>query len=167
MKITEIFTYPVKSLGGYSMPTAHIALTGLDFDRQWIVVQNDGTMMTQRIFPQMALIETKIENEKLVLSSFGLEPLIVEPNIDESNRIKTNVWGDDVNAVEYDAITNEWLSQALDSPCKLAGFPKNEPRQCDENFSNYLHHGVGNPGQLYLVEIDPFQPGYLTFRSND
>ena len=39
MKITEIFTYPVKSLGGYSMPTAHIALTGLDFDRQWIVVQ--------------------------------------------------------------------------------------------------------------------------------
>ena len=60
MEISELYTYPVKSLAGISLETAELERTGLRHDRQWMVVEPDGTFMTQREFPQMALIELSL-----------------------------------------------------------------------------------------------------------
>ncbi len=68
MKVTELYTYPVKSLTGIPLDCAELSRTGIRFDRNWMLVQPDGTFMTQRIYPQMALINTAIENDNLVLS---------------------------------------------------------------------------------------------------
>lgn len=140
MHISEINVYPVKSLAGISMPSAELTFAGFQFDRQWMVVETDGTFMTQRIYPQMALIETAIENGKLKLSSFGMESHLVDSANKQSTRINTEVWGDAVNAVELSPETSEWLSQALDAPCKLVSFPTDETRQCDPKFSNQGEH---------------------------
>ncbi|WP_424948208.1 MOSC domain-containing protein [Candidatus Spongiihabitans sp.] len=140
MHISEIHVYPVKSLGGISLQSARLTLAGFQFDRQWMVVQPDGTFMTQRRFPQMALIETAIVDDALVLSTFGMEAHVVKPVDDNAGRINTEVWGDAVRALEHDPITNEWLSQALDSPCKLVSFPPDQTRQCDQKFANSGEH---------------------------
>ncbi|WP_423907302.1 MOSC domain-containing protein [Candidatus Spongiihabitans sp.] len=140
MHISEIHVYPVKSLGGISLQSARLTLAGFQFDRQWMVVQADGTFMTQRSFPQMALIETEIVDDVLVLSTFGMEAHVVKPVGDNAERINTEVWGDQISALEYHPITNEWLSQALDSPCKLVSFPADQIRQCDRKFANSGEH---------------------------
>lgn len=140
MHISEIHVYPVKSLGGISLQSAQLTLAGFQFDRQWMVVQPDGTFMTQRQFPQMALIETAIVDDMLVLSTFGMGTHIVNSVNDNAKRIDTEVWGDQISAMEYDPITNDWLSQAIDFPCKLVSFPTDQTRQCDQEFANSGEH---------------------------
>ena len=42
MKISELYTYPVKSLAGIRLETADLIKTGIRHDRQWMVVETDG-----------------------------------------------------------------------------------------------------------------------------
>ena len=141
MHISEIHVYPVKSLAGISLDSAQLNEAGFEYDRQWMVTRPDGTFMTQRNYPQMALVETRVDNGKLALSSFGMEPHIVAPvEKDNCKRINTQVWGDPVQAVEHDAQTSEWLSQALGVDCKLVSFPDGEIRQCSRSVSKVGEH---------------------------
>ena len=112
-----------------------LTISGIKHDRNWMVVSQAGQFITQRTHPQMALIDTAIENDQLVLSSFGLDDHVVPPVDAGMPRLKSAVWGDQVNAVELDAETCRWLSQALDSDCKLVAFPDNEIRQCDLDYT--------------------------------
>ena len=58
--------------------------------------------MTQRNYPQIALVKTRIDNGTLALSSFGMESHVVAPvEKDNCNRINTWVWGDPVQALEH------------------------------------------------------------------
>ena len=141
MHISEIHIYPIKSLAGFSLDSAQLNATGFEFDRQWMVTKPDGEFMTQRNYPQMALVETKVDNDALTLSSFGMEPHIVAPvEKDNCNRISTQVWGDPVQALEHDVQTNGWLSQAIGVDCKLVSFPDDEIRQCDLALSKVGEH---------------------------
>lgn len=96
--------------------------------------------MTQRSFPQMALIETALVDHRLVLSTFGMKAHVVESVNDNAERIDTEVWGDQISALVAEPITNEWLSQALDAPCKLVSFPADQIRQCDRQFAHSGEH---------------------------
>ena len=58
IQVTELYTYPVKSLAGFKLESASLEKSGFQHDRQWMLVEPDGTFMTQRIYPQMALIQT-------------------------------------------------------------------------------------------------------------
>lgn len=137
MKVTELYTYPVKSLAGISLQSATLTETGFQHDRQWMVVEPNGKFMTQREHPQMALIETAMEENKLVLSTFGMERLVVDkPDINQAQRLQTEVWGDRVNGIVHSDDTHQWLSDAIGVDCKLVLFPSSEKRQCDPNYSD-------------------------------
>ena len=136
MHISEINIYPVKSLKGFSVDSAELKSAGLQYDRQWMVVEPDGTFITQRTCPQMALVETAIVDGQLVLSSFGMPDHIV-PKVDaNSPRLKSMVWDDSVNAVDTGDETAEWLNQALGVACRLVCFPGDETRQCNPERTN-------------------------------
>ncbi len=95
-----------------------------------MVVDNQNRFLTQRTHPQMSLVETDMRNGQLILSSFGMEEHVVPKVSLGMKTIATRVFNDPVNAIELDIATNEWISQALDTPCKLVCFPENETRLC-------------------------------------
>ena len=136
MKVTGLTIYPVKSMRGIDLESSDLLATGLRFDRQWMLVQPDGRFMTQREFPQMALVETAIEGDELVVSSFGMDELRIAPaDPDRQARMETEIWGDGVSALVYDEDTNAWFSDAVGTPCRLVGFPLAERRQCDPDYA--------------------------------
>ena len=149
MKVTALYTYPVKSLAGIALESADLIRTGLRFDRQWMLVEPDGTFMTQRLHPQMALVQPSIHDGTLTLSTFGMEDLIVDtPAPEPENRLQTAVWGDIVNGVIHEGPTNEWLSDAIGANCKLVSFPDDEIRSCDPACSSegdHTHFADGYP----------------------
>ncbi len=68
MQLTGLFIYPVKSLGGISVPSAGLDALGLVGDRRFLVVDDTGRFLTQRTLPRMALIATALDNTHLTLS---------------------------------------------------------------------------------------------------
>ena len=46
--VSQLFIYPIKSLGGISVNEAKITDRGLEYDRRWMLVDNDHQFLTQR-----------------------------------------------------------------------------------------------------------------------
>ena len=140
MQITEIHIYPVKSLAGISLSTSKLSRSGLEYDRQWMVVDDQNRFLTQRTHPQMSLVQTDIQKGGLVLSNSKMETYAVPTAAPDMHHIETQVFNDPVSGVELDAITNEWISDALATNCKLVCFPENAIRFCNPKVSKEGDH---------------------------
>jgi len=136
--LKEIWIYPIKSLGGIALQTASVRRKGLRFDRRWMLIDNNGIAMTQRIYPAMALFKVRIERESIaidfkkddkVLSSISF-PLI--KTVPQS--VSAQVWGDRVEVNEVDHTVSEWFSDLLKNTCRLVAFPEDNPRPVDEKY---------------------------------
>ncbi len=68
--LSEINIYPVKSLQGISLNSAEIGPMGLIHDRRWMLVDENNRLVTQREFPQMAIISVNTFSDRLEIKAF-------------------------------------------------------------------------------------------------
>jgi len=138
--ITDLFIYPVKSLAGISLQASALDNMGLQYDRRWMLVSPDGLFLTQRKFPQMALINTQLEAGRLVLTKEGCDPHVV-PEVTASNEtMQVRIWHDTLHVPLVSKESDAWLSDALGTPCHLVYIPDDVIRQCDPEFAKQGEH---------------------------
>lgn len=65
--LTGILLYPIKSCGAFSVTQWPITSKGLKFDREWMIVNSQGTAYTQKNNKYLCLIKPRIDLEKQVL----------------------------------------------------------------------------------------------------
>lgn len=117
LTIEQLSIYPVKSLRGFSVDSAKLTETGLQYDRFWMIINDDNLFVTQRKFSEMVLIFTAIENGYLILSkpsAPSLEPLKIA--IDETPSgasFSARVWKDTCDVLDEGETASEWLAKAL------------------------------------------------------
>src|SRR3546814_12826184 len=75
--ISSLHSYPVKSCAGMNHQRAAITSAGLELDRHWVIVDRHGIFMTQRTYPNMALIQPGIDAANLTLTAPGMPALIL------------------------------------------------------------------------------------------
>jgi len=128
MYISEINIYPVKSLAGISVKESKIERRGLEFDRRWLLIDENNKFLTQREFPKMATVKTKILSDGLQVSS-GKEILVIpfEPQNDKTESVR--IWSNRCRAKIYETVVNEWFSDILQTRCKLAVMPEETRRK--------------------------------------
>lgn len=134
IKLTQIWLYPIKSLGGISLLSAQVLGKGLRFDRRRMLVDDANTAITQRAHPKMALFKTSISNEHLHIK-FGEKSLNISlEEHDVSRPMDVTIWDDKVRAFEVGAIQSEWFSEMLGLRCKLVFFPEKNERPVDPRY---------------------------------
>jgi len=135
ISVTQLFIYPVKSFAGIQLESSKIDSMGLQFDRRWMVVSSDGTFITQRTVPKMALINTALDGSQLTLSTDGKEPHKVALTTPISEKMNVVVWKDNLRVSKVGNETDSWLSSALGIDCHLVYIEDDVVRQCDLDFS--------------------------------
>ncbi|WP_010121911.1 MOSC domain-containing protein, partial [Burkholderia oklahomensis] len=73
--ISDLFVYPIKSCAGIATVRAQLLVTGLEYDRNWMVTDPTGAMITQRTHPKLALVRTEIGERDLVVAAPGMPEL--------------------------------------------------------------------------------------------
>ena len=133
--LSEITLYPIKSCAGMALRSATVTRAGLMteqiYDREWMVVDENGQAMTQREHPRMALIVPKLKADTLELRAPGMLRLEIElglPDPELAPTLQVQVWDDTVLAYDCDATTAAWFSSFLGVPCRLARFHANAHR---------------------------------------
>jgi uncharacterized protein YcbX len=58
--LSELFIYPIKSLGGIPVSSAKVKRRGFEYDRRWMLVDVNNRFLTQREFPAMALLQVEL-----------------------------------------------------------------------------------------------------------
>lgn len=128
MYLSEINIYPIKSLGGISLDEAKIERRGLEFDRRWMLVDENNKFLTQREFPKMATLIPKILSDGLQVAN-GTEKIVVPfaSSDDETSTVK--IWTARTKGKFYDNQINEFFSAALQTKCKLVVMPEETKRR--------------------------------------
>lgn len=131
LKLSEIWIYPVKSLGGIRLQSSAVKEKGLPYDRRWMLVDENGTFMTQRVHPKMALFALAINDHHLTIRhqndsiDLPLNPSITTP------QQPVIIWNDTVAAHEVSQEHSQWFSDRLALKCRLVYFPEENPRAVD------------------------------------
>lgn len=118
-KIAELYVYPIKSCGGVHMKEVSIVSTGFAFDRNWMVVDDSGTFVTQREHPKLALVKPEFANGGLILNAPGMEPLHVSAN-GAGAPLTISLFGENHEALATNPAADAWFSAYLAGPFRLA-----------------------------------------------
>jgi uncharacterized protein len=152
-KLSEIYIYPIKSLGGIRLEKSNITTRGLENDRRFMLVDENGRFLTQREHPELAVFLTAIDGETLTItnkkdgSSVKVSTKYSLHNA-ENQTINVQIWDDETAAIEVNNEASEWFTQALSIPTRLVYMHEESERKIETNYAL-----TGN-------EITSFSDGY-------
>lgn len=133
--LSGIYIYPIKSAGGISLSTAVVEDRGLQHDRRFMIVDSQGKFLTQRQFPQMALITTQLQAESLIVSAPEMSPLSVPLVPEYHTRILVQVWRDHLSAISVGKTASAWFSEFLGITCQLVYMAEDSQRFVESEYA--------------------------------
>jgi len=127
--LSQLIFYPIKSCAGIPLSSATLTGAGLMhehiYDREWMLVDDDGNFLTQREYPKMALITPRLRSETMELRAPGMLRLDITLDLPDPAQAPTRrvkLWQHSFDAYDGDSVTRRWFSQFLGVPCQLVRF---------------------------------------------
>ncbi|MFW0718445.1 MOSC domain-containing protein [Pedobacter sp. N23S346] len=135
--LTDIYIYPIKSLGGIRLEKAILEEKGLQYDRQWMLIDQEGTFITQRKHHQLSLLQVNIHQDKLWVSHKEDKQLQISFNLteDTGESIAVTVWNDTTVGLEVSKMVSSWFSDYLQFEVKLVRMSDEEKILVDPNYA--------------------------------
>ena len=136
MRISSLHVYPVKGLRGISVSSAKVEVEGLQFDRRWMIVDEDRRFLSQRELPAMARIDCEISDELLHMSTpeFGTCSFPVGMRGEKG---EATVWSS-LCEVEYlGELVDVWISEVLERPVRLVRLTGDRVRQREDTEADF------------------------------
>ena len=150
LKLSEIYIYPVKSLGGICLEKSNITTRGLENDRRFMLVNENGRFLSQREYPQLAVFKTAIKGDFLEITHKKTSQNLTINLSYNSNLplISVTIWDDETLAIEVSSEATNWFSEALGVLTRLVYMPEESQRKTDAQYA------------LTGKEITSFSDGY-------
>ena len=134
MTLSGIFVYPIKSCRGVARTRHEIGLTGFRLDRRWMLVDEQGTFLSQRTHPVMATIGVLIRDDHLEVTAGNREPLLIPFGASGNQTTRVRIWDDVVDALEYPRGFGLWFGGILGLPCRLVHVPDAAARRVSKKY---------------------------------
>ncbi len=155
LTLSEIWVYPIKSLGGISMQAAVTETRGLQYDRRWMLVDVAGRFVSQREIPAMAMLGTTIGASFLTVfwKHKPTERIDIPLDIPISNlpSLLVEVWDDQCTACSLPEEINQWFSAQLGQDLRLVLMPETTHRSTDERYTPPGHPVSFADGFPYMI----------------
>ncbi|MFC3979892.1 MOSC domain-containing protein [Streptosporangium jomthongense] len=139
MIVTELNVYPLKSCAGTALREAEITPRGIRHDRELMLVSPDGTHLSQREVPGMALLRPVYDGDKL-----RVEPPDPSATAPLAHEVRRDLPARDITlfnaphrGVDQGEEAADWFSTVLGVPCRLVCFPDDHVRRINPR------HAVG------------------------
>ena len=139
LQLSEIYIYPVKSLGGIRLYSAEVTDRGLQYDRRWMLIDENNRFISQREYPQLSLFSTELFTDFLRIMDTRVNKDILvrlEPQFSEIEAIvNVTVWDDEVEAWEVSKLANDFFTKSLGMPVRLVYMQDESHRKTDADYS--------------------------------
>jgi hypothetical protein len=135
MHISELWLYPLKGAAGIPVQDWPLDSFGLQHDRRWMVIDAEGSFVTQRTEPALGQLEQSIVGGSLIVRApdAGELRLPLAPEIGAS--VQARVWRDDVATVDAGAEAAAFISSYLGRDARIVHMPEDTVRQVDPEHS--------------------------------
>ena len=161
LKISELYIYPIKSLGGISVQQAEVTDRGFKYDRRWMLVDDYNRFLSQREVATMALLKISLDDTGLTITNtIDTSTLLIPFNLLKNKFIEVTIWDDTCTGQLVSDEANKWFTQALGLNCRLVYMPDDSHRPTDPRYAdnNITSLSDGYPfmmiGQASLDELN-------------
>ena len=136
MQVSQLYIYPIKSLGGVALTEAVVTERGFEHDRRWMLIDENNRFLSQREVTQMALLKVGLKSDGLLVTytKTGKNILIpFKPLTNESCEVI--IWDDICTAIYVGTGADEWFTKIIGLKCRLVYMPDSSNRQVDERYA--------------------------------
>jgi uncharacterized protein YcbX len=139
LTLSEIRIHPVKSLGGFTVPEARLTDRGLEHDRRWMLVDEQGAFVTQREVSALASLHTVARPVGFrVTDTRDGATLDLPWGLDAGAHRGCSVWSDRVRTILGDLAWGAWFSVRLGRTVDLVYMPDATRRRTDGRYAKGL-----------------------------
>ncbi len=135
IRVTHLFVYPIKSLRGISLETSVVTPFGLLHDRRFMLTHPDGTFITQRHYPELAVFDVEMIADWIVVTHQDESSIRIPVMGGARVNIRATVWDDVVDARVGFPEAESFFSDHMREPLRLAWMPETTHRQTDLTYS--------------------------------
>ena len=143
--ITQLYTYPIKSLSGIAQQSADLTNTGFAYDRFWMLCEPQGQFITQREIPKLALFQTAFTSEGVRVIYRGnslIIPFHLTPNTQDE--LTATIFGKEVHSQKEGAEVNNWFSEQLGQEVILVRRAKGAKRLVNQHPLTEINYPDGH-----------------------
>lgn len=133
-RIVSLHVYPVKGCRALDRSRSVLTVTGLEWDRNWMFVNDAGRFLSQRECAGLALIDVAMTERELVFSAAG-HPDLRCPLAAAGATRRVVIWRDNCLARESGVDTRDWLERVAGVRGQLVRGLAGETRTSDPVFT--------------------------------
>jgi uncharacterized protein YcbX len=131
--VTHLLIYPIKGLSGVAVNESFVTSRGLQYDRRWMLIDENNQFISQRTFPNLCLFKVEIKDQGFSVT-FNSNSVFVPLEIKQGQTVLVKIWDDQVEAILADNLINDFFSEHLQIKCSLVYMPDSSNRRVDESF---------------------------------
>jgi uncharacterized protein YcbX len=133
--IQALYNFPIKGGAGNLLNQSVTTEVGLQYDRQWLFVDETGQFITQRQIAHLVWVTAQASEKGLILNAPHQTELVV-PWLNDVNHatVSVKIWRDTVSAIDCGEAAAKWVNHYLDVPGKsfrLVQALTTKPRHAD------------------------------------
>jgi uncharacterized protein YcbX len=136
LTLSQIYIYPVKSLGGIALQETEVTDRGLQHDRRWMLIDANNTFISQRNHPAMALFNLVLSHNGFTVTYLpDSSTLFIPFRPMLGHAIPVTVWDDSCTATLVDSAADAWFSEKLSFSCRLVYMNDDACRPVDNRYA--------------------------------
>jgi uncharacterized protein YcbX len=139
-QISQLFIYPVKSLGGIALQESVVTSRGLQHDRRWMLIDENNQFLSQRTHAQLAPFRPELTRSGIMVTHTTTQQtqfIPFEPQTSE--KLMVRIWDDECSATLVSQHLNEWFSNILGINSRLVYMSDEDLRPVDPRYANPEH----------------------------
>jgi uncharacterized protein len=152
LRISHLFIHPIKSCAGIAVQEATLVETGFEYDREWMVVDEQGEFVSQRELSRMALVQPTLRASDLVLRAPGMLGLHLGLDAVEG-ACRVRVWDDIVDAFDMGDLAAQWFSDFLGRRLRLVRFNPDAQRLASREWTGSLEVRTAFPDGFPILVL--------------
>jgi uncharacterized protein YcbX len=125
MTVSQLYIYPIKSLGGISVETVQVTDRGFEYDRRWMLIDEQNRFVSQRENAVMALLQVEllVNGLKVFHKQQPGQSFIIPFGPYHTSEITVQIWDETASAVLVSDAADTWFSSMLEIPVRLVYMP--------------------------------------------
>ena len=132
LRVTALYSYPVKGAAGIAHEVADVGPAGLAGDRSFMVVDPDGVYRTQRADPRLAVIRPGWAEDGAVLTLAAPDTRSIAVPVDRAGaRRPVQLFRAQYAGIDQGGAVADWLTAVLGKPSRLVAVPPEHDRATD------------------------------------
>lgn len=133
--LAGVHVYPLKSAAGIALPRARVERHGLALDRRWMLVDEEGVFLSQRVEPRLALLSVEIGEGRLTVRAPQLPDLDLALHPQGVADVPVRIWGDRTLALGSGDEADAWFGAWLGRRVRIVYVPDASLRQVDLGYA--------------------------------